>query len=200
MSADESVSEWIEGLRAGEETAAARLWSRYYERLIALVQRRLGPGPRRVSDEEDVVQSAFATFFHRVQEGQFPRLSDRSNLWPLLVTIAERKALNQRRDQHRQKRGGGRVRGESVFLRGDDSSGGGIGDAAGCEPSPELAASVAEEFRILMGLLDDDLKAIALLKLEGRTNEEVASRIDRSLPTVERRLKLIREKWQRQAP
>ena len=60
--------------------------------------------------------SAFATFFRRARKGQFPRLQDRSDLWQLLVTITERKTLNQVRDQKRQKRGSGAVRGDSAFL------------------------------------------------------------------------------------
>jgi DNA-directed RNA polymerase specialized sigma24 family protein len=48
----------------------------------------------------------------------------------------------------------------------------------------------------LFGLLDDqELRRIALTKLEGYSNEEIAVEIGRSLPTVERRLKMIREIW-----
>ena len=39
------------------------------------------------------------------------------------------------------------------------------------------------------------LRTIALLKLEGHTNDEIAARIGRSVPTVERRLRLIRQTW-----
>ncbi len=55
---------------------------------------------------------------------------------------------------------------------------------------------IAEDFeRLLLLLADDELRRIALLKLEGYTNEELAQRIGRSIPTVERRLRLIRETW-----
>jgi DNA-directed RNA polymerase specialized sigma24 family protein len=56
---------------------------------------------------------------------------------------------------------------------------------------------MTESLSRLLELLDPDLQQIALLKLEGRTNEEIAALISRSLPTVERRLKLIRDKWHR---
>jgi RNA polymerase sigma factor (sigma-70 family) len=198
MSADESVSAWIAGLKAGHEAAAARVWNHFYARLLALARRRLGDAPRRAADEEDVVASAFGSFFRRVQEGHYPRLGDRDGLWHLLVRITECKALNQLRDQGRQKRGGGRVLGESGFLRPDLSSGTpGIDQVPGAEPTPEFAAALADSLDQLLRLLDVDLRQIALLKLEGRTNEEIADMTDRSLPTVERRLKLIRDKWKK---
>jgi DNA-directed RNA polymerase specialized sigma24 family protein len=59
---------------------------------------------------------------------------------------------------------------------------------------------VAEECRRLLGRLDDDLRALALLKMEGYTNEEIASRLGRSRATVERKLRLIRRAWEAEAP
>ena len=47
----------------------------------------------------------------------------------------------------------------------------------------------------LLELLDGDMRHIALLKLEGYTNEEIAAAMGCSLPTVERRLRLIRKAW-----
>ena len=200
MPEDEPVSCWIERIKAGGETATADVWNHFYARLIGLARRKLQGAPRRVADEEDVVLSAFETFFRRAKEGLFPQLHDRHDLWQLLVKITERKALNQLRHQGRAKRGGGGVRGESVFFdTGASTANEGIDQVPGAEPTPEFAAVVAEGLRGLLDLLaDDELRQIALLKLEGWTNEEIASRIDRSLPTVERRLRLIREKWKEQ--
>lgn len=197
MSAGDSVSRWIDELKAGQEAAATRLWNHFYGRLIGLACRKLGAAPRRAADEEDVVASAFETFFRRAKQGQFPRLHDRDDLWQLLVKITERKALNQLRDQARQKRGGGKLRGESAFIDKNASTAGpGINRVAGPEPTPEFAAVVAEGFQRLLDLLgDDQLRELALLKLEGYTNQELVERTGRSLPTIERRLRLIRDKW-----
>lgn len=200
MSTDDSVSVWIEGLKAGQETAATKLWGHFYSRLVALARRKLRDLPRRAADEEDVVVSAMETFFRRAREGQFPRLHDRNDLWQLLVTITERKALNQVRDLKRQRRGGGLVRGDSAFLKPSASSGGaGIDQVVGPEPTPEFAAAMSESLSHLLGLLDIDLRQIALLKLEGCTNQEIAAIVDRSVPTVERRLRLIRDAWKGEA-
>ena len=200
MSTDDSVSVWIEGLKAGRETAATKLWGHFYSRLVALARHKLRDLPRRAADEEDVVVSAMETFFRRIQEGQFPQLHDRHDLWHLLVKITERKALNQVRDLKRQKRGGGLVRGDSAFLNVQASSAGaGIDQVVGPEPTPEFAAAMSESLSRLLELLDNDLRQIALLKLQGCTNQEIAANVDRSVPTVERRLRLIRAAWKEAA-
>ena len=196
--ADDSVSQWIDGLKAGEEAAAAKLWQRYYGRLIGLARKKLGDSPRRVADEDDVVLAAFQSFFQRAAENRFPNLNDRDDLWHLIVCITERKAYDQLESQSRQKRGPGLVAGESAFVDLHASGGrAGINEVAGPEPSPEFAAEMVEAVdRLFDKLADVQLRQIALHKLEGYTNEEIAGKIGRSLPTVERRLRLIRETWQ----
>ena len=196
MANGESVSRWIEALKGGDEPAAANVWNHYFERLVAVACQKLRSAPRRAADEEDVVAKAFESFFCRVQQGQFPQLQDRQDLWHLLVKITERKAINQLRDQGRRKRGGGRVRGESALLGKDaPDEVGGLNQVIGAEPSPEFAAIMAEALDQLLGALAPDLRTIALSKLEGYTNDEIATRIGRSVPTVERRLRLIRQAW-----
>ena len=176
----------------------AKLWQRYYRRLLALARKKLGDSPRRVADEEDVVLSAFQSFCRRAQEDRFPDLRDRDDLWRLIVHITERKAYDQLTHQTRKKRGSGLVAGESAFVDLQASTGAaGIDEVAGPEPTPEFAAEMVEAVdRLLDKLADDQLRQIALYKLEGYTNEEIAEKIGRSLPTVERRLRLIRETWQ----
>jgi DNA-directed RNA polymerase specialized sigma24 family protein len=57
---------------------------------------------------------------------------------------------------------------------------------------------VAEECRILLDALGDDtLRQIALWKLEGYTNEEVADQLGCSLAGIGRKLRLIREIWEK---
>lgn len=196
MSSGESVSQWIEKLKAGDERAAERLWQAYFRRLTGLAYQKLRATPRRVADEEDVVVSAFASFVRRAQQNQFPDLHDRNDLWHLIVKITERKAIDQVRAQRRKKRGGGKVLGESAFFGdGTWSDHEGIDQARGPEPTAEHAAMLTEAVQRLLGLLDEELRSVALMKLEGFNNAEIAARIARSTPTVERRLRLIRATW-----
>jgi DNA-directed RNA polymerase specialized sigma24 family protein len=60
-----------------------------------------------------------------------------------------------------------------------------------------MAAQLAEECQRLLGRLDNtELQSIALWKMDGHSNKEIASRLHRSLATVERKLALIRRIWQ----
>jgi DNA-directed RNA polymerase specialized sigma24 family protein len=150
-----------------------------------------------VADEEDVVLQAFDSLFRRAGQGKFPELNDRHDLWRLLVKIAERKASNQRRDAARRKRGGGRVRGHSVFMpAGESAESPGLGCMADDAISPDLAVEVTETAEMLLGSLDEGLRQIAVWKMEGFTNDEIAAKLGRSVATIERRLKLIRAEWE----
>ena len=196
MTARDSVSEWIVGAQQGECRAVEQLWHRYFERLVRLARRKLAGLPRRADDEEDVALSAFASFCRAAEQGRFPNLSDRDSLWRLLVTITAQKATDRARHHRRKKRGAGRVRGESALVDPDASGDRqGLAQVIGDSPTPEFAALVAEECRALLDQLDDDLRPVALAKMEEHTNQEIAGKLGCSLSTVERRLRLIRKTW-----
>jgi len=198
MASSGEVTEWVRRLEGGDREAAQGLWEAYYRRLVGLARKRLGDLPRRAADEEDVALSAFDSFCRGTEQGRFPRLEGRDDLWHLLVVITVRKAADLRTYQGRARRGGGKVRGESVFDGPSDGAdeARGIEQAAGLEPTPEFAAEVAEQCRaLLQALPKDQLRAIAVWKMEGYTNREIAERIGLSLATVERKLALIRDAW-----
>ena len=98
MSLDESVTQWIDGLRQGSSRSAEQLWQRYFQKLVSLADRKLPVGVKRDFDEEDVALSAFDSLCRGVQLERFPRLDDRNNLWSLLVVITARKVMNRLRD------------------------------------------------------------------------------------------------------
>jgi DNA-directed RNA polymerase specialized sigma24 family protein len=150
-------------------------------------------------DEEDIALSAFDSFCRGTEQGQFPRLDDRDSLWRLLVTITARKVVDQVERQCRKKRGGGRERNETALAAPDSEAGvGGLDQAVGREPTPEFAAMMADECRHLLAALGDEtLRQIALLRMEGYSDEEIASRLDCGVRTVGRKLKLIRDIWMR---
>ncbi len=56
---------------------------------------------------------------------------------------------------------------------------------------------MAESCRRLLDVLgDEQLRRIAVWKMEGYTNREIADRLGCVIETVERRLRLIRSLWQ----
>jgi DNA-directed RNA polymerase specialized sigma24 family protein len=194
---EQSVSVWIAGLKAGDEEAAQRLWERYSVRLCDLARRHLKSLPRRMADEEDVVLIAFNSFCSGAREGRFARLNDRHDLWQLLLMITERKAIDLIKHEHRQKRGGGKVRGDSAFLAlEDDPAVRGIQQVVGNEPTPEFAALTAEECqRLLDSLHDKPLCQVVIWKMEGYTNTEIAEKLGCVVRSIERKLSGIRMIW-----
>lgn len=194
MSQAESVSGWIEELRKGDSDAATMIFQRFYGRVVQIAARRLRDARKRSSDEEDVAQRAMASLFRRLQEGQFPDLSSENDLWKLLATITERKALNQLRDERRLKRNAGRIRGESAF--GDTAeSTPGINAVPGRELNPQFASLFTDSVQQLLSLLNQDEQQVAMMKLDGMTNPEVAESLQCSLSTVQRRLQVVRMVW-----
>ncbi len=195
--AHEEVTQWIESLANGDQEAATQLWEEYFEKLARLARRKLDGLPLRDSDENDIVQSAMYSFYEGAKKHRFDALRNRDDLWKLLVTITARKVTAKRRKHFAQKRGGGKVRGESIFIHGDDEEAeAGIGNVLGSEPTPELAADLAENCQTLLDRLDDEiLRQIALLTLQGYKTEEIAGKLDCTRRTVERKLNRIREIW-----
>lgn len=195
----ESVSEWLDNLKQGNPAAAQKLWQRYFEQLTRLARHKLGTTPRRVADEDDVVVMAFASFCRGVAVGRFPRLADRDDLWQVLLMLTQRTAVDQRRRELAEKRGGGELLGESAIGRPhqDQSDTAGVAQLAGNEPSPEFAIQVAEELELRFQALaiDPELRQIALDKVAGYTNAEISERLRIGVRSVERQLSIIRRIW-----
>jgi DNA-directed RNA polymerase specialized sigma24 family protein len=200
MSSDErgSVTRWVSDLASGDADKAARLlWERYFGRLVGLARARLRAAPRRLADEEDAALSAFGSLCRGVAGGRFPRLAGRDDLWRLMVRITARKAADQINREGRKRRGGGRVVGEDALARGgtegDDP---GLDRFVGPVPSPALISQMSEEIRSLFDRLPDEtLRLVALLRLEGYANDEIAASLDCALRSVERKLERIRVVW-----
>lgn len=193
----EEVTQWLKQLGDGESDVCRLFWEEYFGKLTRLARRKLGDFPRRDLDEEDIALSAMNSFFQGMREKKFDSLHDRSDLWKLLVTITARKTTAKKRHRYAKKRGEGRIRGESIFVKaGSDEQDFGIGEILGNEPTPQLAVSLAENCRILLEKLDDEtLRQIAIMKLEGNSTEEIASELGCVRRTVERKLQRIRNIW-----
>lgn len=206
MSSDDmgSVTLWVGDLKAGDHDAAQKLWERYFDKLVNVARSKLRAArrPGVDEDEEDAALSAFESLCDGAAHGRFPKLADRDDLWRLLVVITARKAVDQMQRRGRQKRGGGRVVGESALAGSNpDNELGGLDQMIGAEPTPEFAAMVAEEHRRLLDLLGDDtLRKIAVWKMEGYTNEEIRQKLGCSLRTVANKLELIRRTWTAEQP
>ncbi|MFT5470628.1 MAG: DNA-directed RNA polymerase specialized sigma24 family protein [Verrucomicrobiales bacterium] len=197
MDAEIPITHWLKEAEIGDEAARQRIWEFYYKRLVGLARTKLREGSKRIADEDDAVIAAFDAFFRGAEEGRFPELNDRGDLWQILVMLTCRKSSDQMKYQDRQRRGQGNVRGESIFLRpsGEESSAG-FDEFEGADATPEFALEVAENYQQLLAKLgDDNLRQIAVWKMEGLQNTEIAECLETTTRTVERKLNLIRQHW-----
>jgi RNA polymerase sigma factor (sigma-70 family) len=202
VSADEPVTNWLRQLESRDQQAALRLWRRYYREVVELAGARLGAKSRRVVDEEDVAQSVMRCLYEGAAVGQYTDVVNRQQLWQLLATITIRKVIDKQRLLSQQKRGSGKVRGDSALQPdADDDCESGFDRLCGESPTPEVLAIAAEEFQRLMDRLDDDrLREIAQDKLDGYKNEEIAERLRLTCRSIERKLQRIRQVWAEEIP
>lgn len=193
----DSINILLTELRDGDAQAVQQLWERYCLKLVAVARRKLGTASRRVADEEDIALLAFFSFCEGIQEGRFPSLADRDELWKLLLVITERKVIDHVRSQTRQKRGGGAVRGESGFgFVDDEQMVRGIERVMDLEPTPDHVNMALEQCQKLLDALQSEkLREVALLKLEGWKNIEIAEKLSCTTKTVARRLEEVRQIW-----
>ena len=197
MSLQPSVTAWIASLKAADAEAAQRLWDRYSTRLVELARRKLGHAPKGIADEEDIAQSVFRNVCHGAAAGRFGDIMNRDDLWWLLLAITKKKVVDHVRRETAQKRGTGRVQSETVLAAvGKDTHRFSLDHLVGEEPTPEFLIMLEEEVSgLLASLRDDQLRQIAVWRIEGYTASEIADDLAISVRSVERKLQLIRITW-----
>ena len=193
LSGTGSVTQFFGLLQTGDPAAAEALWERFFPRLVALARKTLAGRPQRVADADDAAQSAFASFCLRARAGDFA-IGDRHDLWNLLGVITVNKARAQARREAAAKRGGGRVVGEDALTRPDGSP----------LPMDEAAALPPADFDVhceeLLNRLEPELREFAVLRLLGYRNREIAEMHGCTERKVERKLNLIRLRWEAEWP
>ncbi len=188
--AHDSVTDWLHQLASDDESSAQeKLWNRYFEQLSRIARSRLSGAPSQAADEEDVALSALNSFFSGARAGRFPDLQDRTGLWPLLLTITSRKAVNQVKHQQAQKR----TKKAEQYVPD-------LALLTSKAPTPEFAVEMAEQTQGLLDQLEEDqLRVIAVMKLEGHTNAEIAEHLGIAVRSVARKLVRIRIEWSESA-
>jgi len=197
----ESVSQWIAGLKFGEAYAAQRLWTRYSARLLEVARRRLGNSPKALADEEDIALSVFHSVCRGAAAGRFGNVADRDDLWWVLLKIVKQKVIDHVRRETAQKRGAGRVC--SGASAGVNEPGGAslLDEIIDDAPPPEYWVILEEEHQRLLGLLRDDRqRQIANRRIEGAPIAEIAEELGISSRSVDRKLRLIRDRWAEEFP
>lgn len=178
----DSPTNLVERHRQGDQKASAELFTRFAAQLAHLAEQHLSRKLAGRVEGEDVVQSAFRTFFRRATAGEF-RIDNSDQLWGLLVTITVRKARAQGRRHTAAVRD---VSAESPAAAGDATLG-----LADHEPGPEEAVILMDEIESLLKNLPLLYSQILELRLQGHSATDVAGQLGVSRRTVYRALELL---------
>ena len=180
MTKDDDVTQWVQDVKQGRQGHAERqLVDRYLDQLTALARKKIGH-IRAYEDEDDVALSAFKSFFRGARAGEFSQLSDRESLWSLLAAITVKKAISMQRRHLSQKRDVRKATSLEALVH--------------AEPSQEMVDSLVGEVQhLLNNLKDESLRTVAQMRVEGYSNQEIATRIGRSEKTVERKMSMLRK-------
>ena len=174
----------LERFRGGDDRAADELFARYFDRLTAMARGRLSPRLGARTDPEDVVLSAYRSFFVAVRDGRYT-LGRGGDLWRLLAAITRHKLLREVRSQAAGRRS---VHAEVPLDRVDEARLAGLRTG----PSPEAAAELADELERVFALLDPFGRRVLELRLQGLELAEIAADTGRSERSVGRSLAKIR--------
>jgi RNA polymerase sigma factor (sigma-70 family) len=179
--ASQSITRLIRAVQDGSDSAVRPLLEAYFNRLVQLARKRLQNLSGLGGYDEDVALRSFHSVYQRLRDPARPLdLSGRDDLWRLLATRTISRAIDLIR-RHRSGEVPGDLDVSQLLAR---------------EPTPEEAAEVADECRRLLDSLPEpELRQIALWKVEGCTNEEIAARLDCVPRTIERKVSRIRLFW-----
>jgi RNA polymerase sigma-70 factor (ECF subfamily) len=179
----DSFIDFLSRLQAGDDAAARELFQRFASRLLALARCRFGGGLRHKVDPEDVVQSAYKSFFRCYDEGKIEVVSWDS-LWGLLTLITLRKCADRVAYHRAERRDAARE-----VAPPPDAEGAPWLEPFGREPTPLEAAELGETVERLFAVLDEDERPVLELSLQGYTTREISERLGRA----ERTVRLLRE-------
>lgn len=184
---------WLRKLVEGDDEVVGEFWQQYGARLEGLAAKHLSPALYRREDPDDVVQSVCRTFLRRAQGGQF-QLDDNASLWRLLCAITLTKVREKARFHLRQRRSAAR---ERRLADGPEDTIPGVQPIEAADVSPDEAAEFADQLQTLLADLDDEERQLVEMKLEDRTNQEIADRFGCSERTVRRILKRVQSRLKR---
>jgi RNA polymerase sigma-70 factor (ECF subfamily) len=189
---NDSFAEWLTRLRAGDDAAARAVFERFAHRLISLARRQFHASLKYKVDPEDVVQSAYKSFFRGFDEGKFT-VGNWDGLWGLLTLITVRKCAD-RVEYHRAECRDAILEAPVASDKQEGVSG---MEALSREPTPLEVAILSETVAQLLASLDEDERPIVELSLKGFTTQEISLQLDRPERSVRRLRERVRNRLER---
>ncbi len=178
-------AELLARYQQGSEDAADAIFARYIERLTRLARSRLSNRLATRTDPEDIVLSAWRSFFISARAGRYS-LQRSGDLWRLLASITMHKLYRQIRHQTADKRS---VHSEQPLDHRQTE----LEPSRASEPTPEEAIALADELEVVMSQLDKSGRKVLELRLQGESLTTIATETGRSERTIRRLLGNIRK-------
>lgn len=191
-------SDLLARLKSGDKEAANEVIGVFFNRVARAARRRLQQRRLRAGDSQDIAASVFESLWERIDLKKFndDQLNSPDEFWRLLCKMVRFKTEDHVRRDHAAKRGGGEVRGESVFLGADNEHVAGLAEQADRGlTGPEIVALRDCHDRMMHRLEDQVLQEIVTLRMENYRVVEIAEHFGKSDRWVKRRLAEVREKW-----
>jgi hypothetical protein len=196
QSQSQAITQLLQQLGSADATVNERLFRFYRCQLQEAARNALAGHNRRVEDEEDLLSVVLGDFLMAGAGGLIQVPDSREDVLRMLWVRVYQRARNMVRDEHRQRRGGGRVRGDSVFGNPDNEDyEGGFDCFPDDSPLPEeavlLAENVAELHQRFFDCLGPVLEPVGRLWLQGYTPTEIANQLNVGLSSAYRKLDKI---------
>ncbi|HTK78397.1 MAG TPA: sigma-70 family RNA polymerase sigma factor [Gemmataceae bacterium] len=188
MATNDTFAALMARLRAGEDAAAREVFEKFAARLIGLARGQFNQLLARKVDPEDVVQSAYKSFFVRHRAGKL-EVGDWDGLWHMLTLITLRKCADRAHYFKARRRDAAREAGADqpdVVLAALDR-----------EPKPEEAVILAETVENLFRDVSAHERPVLELSLQGYTVPEICERLGRAERTVRRLRERVRKRLER---
>jgi RNA polymerase sigma-70 factor (ECF subfamily) len=192
MSEQDSFADLMVRLQHGDQAASSEIFDRFARRLIGLARSRLDERLRQKVDPEDVMQSAFKSFFRVHADGKLD-LENWDSLWALLTVITLRKC------GHRVEyfRAACRDVAREVTPRPSEDDSVQSFQAIARDPTPSDAAMLAETVEQVLRELGEREREVVTLSLQGYSATEISEHVGRTERTVHRVLKRVRERLEK---
>lgn len=193
-----SVTNWLRAIETGDNDAAQQLWNRYSAEMHGVAQRRMRRlKPKDILDEDDIVSGAFAAICLAARKGLLVKVGNRNELWGLMIVIIHRKVGQREEYVSAAKRDALQTVSQVDRLQDFGSR---LERLAAADSGVLSQLIQVEAADVLLRKLDDpDHRAVAVLKLAGYTNDEIATELGYARRTIQRMLSLIKTCWEEAA-
>ena len=180
---DESIR-LLDRWKSGDEDAAGEIFNRYVNRLIALAGSRLSKRLKRRIAAEDIVQSAYRSFFRNAKDRY--EIANSGQLWGLLAAITINKVRTQVKHHRTQKRD------INAEMSATTSCYGLAPVDVVRTPNAEDEAALLEAFNKATDEMTPLQRDVFELYLQNQSASEIADHVQRSQRTVRRTIEQIR--------